>query len=631
MTTVLARHSHASMNAKALVVVLVAVLGIAGFLLLRSGGDSAPIAPGQVPGQATPASAPGKVDLAQAKVAPAAAGAAAADKLERTAVPAAADGRTDGVIAVRGRIVDRTGAPRGGVELSMHGYPGFDDAEIAVLPPPRGGREVPRADQPKCTTRADGTFQLPLTKGHAGAIELVTERLVFAAGDPGVDGKKGDQDLGDLTVLQEARVSGIVKDQRGQAVADVKVAATIGALGFGSGSSSMTAKDGTFSLGMLRPGNWTLRTASGRFLPAVQELELAAEEQRAEVVLVVKPGNAIAGQVVDDRGVGVKDMKVGSRRKEAKGGVAIERFASDEATTTDANGYFTLSGLADEPASVRAFGPGHSSATAPDVPVGTGNLVLRGERLGTVEGVLVGADGAPIAGSHIQAQAASTSGEGLLLDALDIDPIRNGAETAADGSFTLASVKPGVVTVSARGKAHRPVSQGNVNVLPAQTTKGIRLVADLGATARVKVTAEGGKAVAGAKVTARRASPAPLGGPGQMVARSLRVEDHGDGPMPVGADDAVGSATPKASRRSRGCRPATCSSSPNTSSSRRRRPRASWCRRPAASTWRCNCARPASPRSSCSAPTVRRSPASSCRSNRPKTAVQRPATASRSA
>jgi protocatechuate 3,4-dioxygenase beta subunit len=535
------------MNAKVLVVFVLALLGVAAFLFLRPGTEHgpAPIGAQSADQRGSPTS---PAEPAHAGVMPATVATDAPSSAERTEAASLGAGKGSAPVAVRGRIVDGVGAPRAGVELALRTWAGLEGIDLAdVPPPPMRGRDANKNKQQTWTTRSDGTFEIPVAKDALGALDLVTPELVFAGNEPSVTGKKGDQDLGDVAVLAAARVSGVVHDQRGQPVAGVKVAATIGALGFGNESSQTTKDDGTFSLGMLRPGKWSLRTASGKFLPTVEEIELAAEEQRTGVVLVVKPGKAIAGQVVDDRGIGVAKMKVGSQRREAHGGMDIERFSSDESTTTDDNGYFTLSGLAEETASVRAFGPGHTSASASDVQVGTGNLVLRVERLGIVEGVLVGTDGAPIAGSRVSSQGGAAANpllDGITVDDLDLDGppgAGRGAVTAADGSFRLESVRPGSAAVVARGKTHRPVRQSGIDVLPAQATKGVRLVADRGAVARIKVSDEAGKPVAGAKVRAQRAGEQ---GPqdGRFFSRAVRAEDNGDGPVLIGGD-ALGAAT----------------------------------------------------------------------------------------
>ncbi len=537
------------MNAKVLVVPLVALVATAGYFFWRGDVEPTPMAP--VAHTAGAPAAPSKADLLNAALplTPPPTPAAGAGTSDRTAVPVADDRKTvAAVITLRGRLVDAKGTPRPAVVLAMRSWTAPDGTTIVELPP----RPLPdraREDQPTWTTRSDGTFAIPLAAGHAASLELQSDDLVFAKNEPTVEDKKVDQDLGDITVLRAGTVQGVVKDERGQPVAGVKVAVTLGSLGFGgfgASSASVSKADGAFTVGKLRPGKWSLRTASGKFLPTVEALTLEAEEQRMDVVLVVRAGNAIAGQVVDDRGMGVAAMKVGSKRKEASGAIDIERFTADEATTTDANGYFTLAGLSDEFTSVRAFGPGHSAVTQSDVQVGTGNLLLRVERLGIVEGVLQAADGAPIAGSRVRSEATGAQGEGMLmLESMDLPGPggRESAVTAADGSFRLASVRPGAATIVASGKTHRPARSATINVLPAQVTKGVRLIADLGATAVVKVVDEAGKPVAGADVQADRASePQATNGPGGTFrARTVQAEDHGGG-MVIGGNGPLGTA-----------------------------------------------------------------------------------------
>lgn len=531
------------MNAKALVaVLLLAVAGIAGWLSLQHGSEPAP-APATArdaaaPDAAAPAApAQGAVDASTVPEAPAAAAA------DRTAAPVPAGAPSAATVRLRGRAVDLQGAPRPGVALTLRSWTGIDGIEFTG---PLLRRERDDRDRPTWTTRSDGTFEVPLPADKTGQLELIADDLVFAAPPAPVDGRKGDHDLGDVRVLRAGSVAGVVRDRQGRGVADVKLSLTFDVMGIGAVSSTTSQADGSFRLGMLRPGKWTLRTASSRFLPAVQVFELQPEEQRTEVVVTVEPGNAIAGQVVDDRGVGVAGMRVGSKRREARGVVDIERFTPDEATTTDAHGFFTLAGLADDVTSVRAFGPDHTSVVVPDVAVGTGNLLLRVERLGTVEGVLQGPDGTPIAGSRVTAQGAGDPGFGgdlmFVEDGdLPLPERRSGATTATDGTFRLEGVRPGMVTLVARGTMHRQVRQPGVQVLPAQATKGVRLVADLGAIARVRVVDEQGHPVVGAEVRAERVRARPEGGGGHFRARAVTVEDAG-GEVVIGGGERLGSA-----------------------------------------------------------------------------------------
>lgn len=533
------------MNAKSLfVVLLLAAIAAAAWFGLRGGDDAAP-AP--VPTPAAGANAQQPAAPVQADVATGGVGRTdlVQPGAERTAAPVAEKGAaaaaTADQVTIRGRLVDAAKAPRAGVKLDLATYRSIEGIEID-MPMPDGGRRA--AAKASTTSRADGSFEFPLATNHEGFLELTDDDLVFATDPRNIRASKGNQDLGDLVVVGCARLGGVVQDERGQPVADVKVSASLDGLGFGTMSTSKTDAAGKFTVGKLQPGQWTLRTASGKFLPSSEDFLLQAAQQRTDLVLVVKQGQAIAGQVLDDLGMPVAGAKVGSKRKEVRGTVDIERFTADEAATTDAHGYFTLAGLSGETATVRAFGGGCTAAVAQDVPVGTGNLVLRVERLAVIEGVLQGADGTPIAASTVRA-VPDTGGAGLqgpreefsIFDDLPMAEGRRGVQTAADGTFRLEGVKPGTVAVLAEGKTHRPVRQGGVAVQPAQLVKGVRLVADLGATARVSVKDEQGQPVAGAEVRAGKPKERGAPGRGGFVMRSRHVEaDSESGSVVIGDD-----------------------------------------------------------------------------------------------
>lgn len=538
------------MQRSALVVVLLllALVG-AGAVWLLQGSDpmAVPGAQASEPGAAAKpvAATPAQAEGPRGDLAAASAGGDAAAR-ERAALPAApANGER---YFVRGRLVDRQGAPRAGVDLQVEDWAAAD-LEFDVVPAEMVGMRSPDEAKklPSWRTGADGRFEIPLPRGRDGSLRLVDQELVFAGAPPYLRSKKGDQDLGDLRVLRGAGIAGVVQDGAGAPVADVKVGGGLGDFVFRGDRQATTDAQGRFRLAGLRPGKWLLRTASSRFLPAMLEVELAEEQTRDDLVLVVKPGQAIAGQVVDERGVGVAGMKVGSQRKEARGAMEIERFTADEATTTDANGYFTLSGLGDDAVTVRTHGPGHTSARATEVAVGTGNLVLRVQRCGAIEGVLRSADGKPIADSIVRVAVpgvdvgfAQEMGEEF--DPLGGDNFR-GVRTLADGTFRLENVRPGSITVAANGSGHRRVVQRDVAVQPGQTTRGVTLLAERGTVATVTVVDPDGKPVAGAKVEIRKPQARRTLGGNVMTAR-VAVAEVADSPdIVIDGGEALGTGT----------------------------------------------------------------------------------------
>lgn len=534
-----------AMNHKSLVVViLLFVVGFAAWLALRSAGPEAPLANaptartgGEPDGHAAPVAASGAVP---------AGGLAASGEVERAAAELRATASPAGgaLVMVRGRVVDRVGAPRPGVELALPSHP----SSRIELNMERDPGAAPARESQSATTDAEGRFQLSLPKTHGGVLQLVTRGLVFANDAVGVRGANGDRDLGDIKVVAAGVLAGVVQDAAGAPVAGVRVGVDLGALVDGP-QLEATAADGRFRLDGLRPGTTRLRATSSAFLPSSIEVELAPEQQRTDLVIVVKPGRAIAGHVIDERGVGVAGIKVSSKRREQRGNVEIERLAANDAAVTDANGYFTLSGIDESTISVRTFGSGYSAAVARDIAVGTGNLILRVQRLAVVEGVLLTADGQPIAGSRVTARLAGNAPgpfrgevdeEREIAIPEDIDDTRldtSGGRTAADGTFRIEGVTPGVVEVAARGKGHRPVKQTNVQVQPAATVTGVRLVADTGATARIQVIDPDGKPIADADVRIQKAPPRGGGDGSQVLFSAVTATATRDADAPAEAPD----------------------------------------------------------------------------------------------
>ena len=511
------------MKPQALVVILLAaILVVVGYFVLRESDD---LVPANLPGGAAGAFADwpeASVDVERAAgTDPAQAKIGSEVAINRTAAPdatpteAAAKGSM-----LRGRIVDLDGAPRGGLALSIDTW--GSDTMVDIRPMP-GGRNQVRKD---VTTAADGTFRAHVGANRQGTISLSDGDLVFAkrmrfaaTGD--------DQDLGDLVVVRSARLAGIVQDEDGKPVAGMMVAAELGAMGFDVQSVAKTGDDGTFNIGKLRSGTWLLTTKSNQYLPTSKKVEIADEQQMTDLVIVVERGRAIAGRVVDDRGVGVAGMKVASQRKSIVGGVDIQRFTTDEAAVTDESGNFRLGGLEGGTTTIRVTGPAHTTVTLPNVETDTNNVELRVERLGAIHGVLVTADGTPVVGSRVTANTQSKASGAIQLaeDVAEFEMPGPSVTTDEQGKFVLDSVKPGMVTVKARGKAHLPVAHSGVQVRAAQTVRGMRLIADAGAIARIRVVDQDGAAIVGAQVMIRPAPKAAT--PGFNVEMRATVDDEG--------------------------------------------------------------------------------------------------------
>ena len=105
------------------------------------------------------------------------------------------------------------------------------------------------------------------------------------------------------------------------------------------------------------------------------------------------------------------------------------------------NGMFTLAGLASDRVVVIAFGPGYSKAQQADVAVGTADLLLRVNRLGSIRGILRDLAGEPIAGSRVFAEPVERLRPAGSFSVEGFERFREGqVETAVDGSFRTGPV-----------------------------------------------------------------------------------------------------------------------------------------------------------------------------------------------
>jgi protocatechuate 3,4-dioxygenase beta subunit len=521
-----------------LALLLVAALGAAAWFLFDLGGSPAPVdVPGANEAAPTHSRDTGTAGIASADVDEQrrdAAESATPTASERTEVHAG--GGTDaGRPRITGRLVDAEGLPRVGVELTVSTWNLRGMIQVVDDTP---GAETDRLD---LETDADGRFSFVLEGARSGNFSLKADELVFAE-RASFEGNGADQDLGDLVVVGAATVAGVVQDENGSPVAGVRVSAELGPMGFGSTSTMESRDDGTFLLGKLRPGTWTLRAASGQFLPGVAEQKVEADQHITGVLITLAPGAAVTGRVVDDRGVGVAGMKVVSQRKERSGEMEIVRFSDEESVTTDANGAFRLAGLDGERATLKAYGDGHSTAVQ-TVDTGTSGVELQVMRMGSVAGVLVTAAGEPIAGSRVRAYVdEQRSQTAALVEGLaDLEIQRNDdarGKTDEQGRFVLANVEPGNVRIEAKGRGHLPAERRGLQVRPAQRLEGVRLVADAGAVARIEVVDQEGNPIRGAQVDVTRAPKRQM--PGMRI--ETRTEGNGPGDFLLADRRRLGSA-----------------------------------------------------------------------------------------
>src|SRR5688572_22664716 len=281
-----------------------------------------------------------------------------------------------------GRLVTSGHAPLSGVEIALSA---LDRAAAAGLPA-ASLREPPA---PALTGRsdADGRFRLRVRGGQESALRVRDDawHLRGDGTDVGLDmlrvtALSADRDLGDIVLGRNARVAGRVQNEAGKTIAGVRVAVSGGRTGLllGGIGDLVTGAEGEFASAGLKPGRYTITTASPDYLPAEVKVELQEGEHRDDLVIEVRSGHTIAGLVVDDLGTPLPGMKVtADRARELTPGVQVRSSSSGEAATTDAGGRFVLHGLETATVNVDAWGPGHARGTLANVAAGTTDLVVR--------------------------------------------------------------------------------------------------------------------------------------------------------------------------------------------------------------------------------------------------------------
>jgi uncharacterized GH25 family protein len=316
-----------------------------------------------------------------------------------------------------------------------------------------------------------------------------------------------------ITLKTSATIRGRVEDSETKTpVADFTVgtrgagqgpgrflAIQVGAGGAG-GDKAFHAEDGSFELGNVPPGKWTVHASASGYRPAdVAGIDVGEGATRDGVVLSLKRGASLVGRVLDPQlGTGVANASVSYQGSSSSAGGAFARLGVGNNTgstaTTDADGHFSFDGTPDGKIMVTASHPDYldvteevdlSKQTSVDLMLGTG---------GSISGTVVGQDGrSPIPGAQISLNPEgdtqfgfgnnSTRSDGsgnFLFDHLQAGRFRLVAQSS-DGKTTnqeavLGSNQrlTGVLLQMAVGT----LVQGTVSGLPTGRLGGIRITAN---------------------------------------------------------------------------------------------------------------------------------------------------------
>ena len=369
-------------------------------------------------------------------------------------------------------------------------------------------------------TRAgrDGTFRLAHVEPEVGL-------LATAPGYFTDEGRAGGRVV-TFNLPPRLSAGGIVVDEAGQPVAGARLKASPqaglrfqrSAAVWSSGGFARSAASGRFRLSSLAAGvAYDLRAEREGFAPS--RVELPARQAGApapDLRVVLHPGGTAFGTVIDGRRRPVAGAEVSLRPSLPADLMARAREARNPEripATTGASGRFEMrnlpAGTFDLTVRARGFAPITVPALA--IPEGKGATDLGTVQLapgGAIHGVVVDPQGEPIADAEVQARGADRDGP-VFRESRPGDVGTGSAVTAADGSFTLEDLAPGVaLDVIATHPGYGPGGAPGVAV-PSETP--VRVVLQPVSSVSGHVLGPDGKPVAGASV-ALHESPRRLGG-----------------------------------------------------------------------------------------------------------------------
>ncbi|MBL8896391.1 MAG: carboxypeptidase regulatory-like domain-containing protein [Planctomycetes bacterium] len=387
---------------------------------------------------------------------------------------------------VEGVVVDARERPVEGVAL----YIGFS--------PSAYNRLDARSD-------VEGKFVFPAV--DSGSQTLVAQRTGFAPLRKVFELGKGPARFELRLVLESAHFAGgVVRDEAGQPVANLRVAGQVG-------GEYIDARASTDAAGRFRIEGLPAEGVSLEFYGEAivrKEVPLLVLDRDDQEFSVQRAGK-VAGRVVDAQtGLGLDDFTIRfvsptlSEGEQTASGYSAT-WAREGKRFTRTDGYWDSEGEELPPGTflaIEARAPGRALARAARVAVEAAPardaVVLRLGAGGAIRGRVLATEGAPIAGVKLTWRAAGTE-PGLYYND---EPHEFGVVfTDADGRFALSEVPPGASLLSVAAPKRPPFDDGPFEVAVGATVeREIRLAAAL--ALRVRVQDSAGRAVAGALVRA---------------------------------------------------------------------------------------------------------------------------------
>ena len=270
---------------------------------------------------------------------------------------------------------------------------------------------------------------------------------------------------GDDSTATEAHIRGLVTDASGAALEGARIRARprdalVTPFNSLRSASTTSASDGSFRVeGVVHGHAYRLIAQATGYASALLDLPPLEPGTAIDPVhLVLAPGRQVHGTTVDTEGNPVAEANV-SLLWPLDQSSYRSPFETPAATTrTNEQGAFVFSAVAPGDYALRLRHPGYADRPPAeiDVPAGDANLDLGDLTLvsgGTIRGVVLGADGEPVAGAWIRAQARNQFGRTARTATAD-----------ADGRFRLEGLSTDLVDLGVRGAGYPLLTRPGVRV-----------------------------------------------------------------------------------------------------------------------------------------------------------------------
>ncbi|MBL0212632.1 MAG: carboxypeptidase regulatory-like domain-containing protein [Myxococcales bacterium] len=360
----------------------------------------------------------------------------------------------DRAFSISGTVVE-TGTTKGipGVRLGVFS---IASGQMAMAPDP---------------SDADGTFEIVGVRPANYMMFAIGETTMPEIGKPV---EVVDQDITGLTIEMGSGVTVSGRVEPG-AIAEISIAPT--QVGIGNVFEAVKAllvraqsdPTGAFVLHHVPPGSFTLeaKVVDGRAgrLPL-----LVAKADKTDVVVKLEPRAQVSGKVVDDKGAPVARVRVTvSPKGDADKGFSMSMSPNSErGALTGSDGAFRVLGLdegvheievADDQGQIPFADAAHKAK--PKEPVElvlakaeqrTGVTLTIEARDGVIKGVVLGADGRPVADAWVTASVEREGREELVMEGETEIMDRGGKPptlTGSDGAFTFANLRRAEYTLVA--------------------------------------------------------------------------------------------------------------------------------------------------------------------------------------